>query len=165
MGVGELRPAPETPMPPPILVPAFSIAAEVAPALEVGPTPLGERRLIPILGGEVTGPRLTGKVLPGGTDYQSIRDAGLADIHARYVIETPAGARIYVENTGIRRGPPDLVARLRRGEVVDAAQIYFRTVPRFETASPDHLWLMRSIFVCVGTRLPDRVLLDVYELE
>ncbi len=152
-------------MPPPILVPAFSIAAEVAPALEVGPTPLGERRLIPILGGEVTGPRLTGKVLPGGTDYQSIRDPGLADIHARYVVETPEGARIYVENTGIRRGPPDLVARLRRGEPVDASQIYFRTVPRFETASPDHLWLMRSIFVCVGTRLPDRVLLDVYELE
>lgn len=152
-------------MPPPSLAHAFSIAAEVAPAIEVGATPLGERRLIPILGGEVTGPRLTGKVLPGGTDYQSIRDPGLADIHARYVIETPGGARIYVENTGIRRGPPDLVARLRRGETVDASQIYFRTVPRFETAAPDHLWLMRSIFVCIGTRLPDRVLLDIYELE
>ncbi len=152
-------------MPAPRLVPVFSIAAAVAPAVEVGVTPLGERRLIPILGGEVTGPRLTGTVLPGGTDYQSIRDEGLADIHARYVIETPEGARIYVENTGIRRGPPDLIARLRRGETVDAAQIYFRTVPRFETASPDHLWLMRSIFVCIGTRLPDRVLLDVYEVD
>ena len=151
-------------MPAPSLVPVFSIAAEVAPAVEVGMTPVGERRLIPILGGEVTGPRLSGKVLPGGTDYQSIRDAGLADIHARYVIETADGARIYVENTGIRRGPPDLIARLRQGEVIDASKIYFRTVPRFETASPEHLWLMRSIFVCVGTRLPDRVLLDIYEV-
>ena len=146
------------------LSPVFSIAADVAPAIEVGATPFGERRLIPILGGRVSGPRLTGKVLPGGTDYQSIRDEGLADIHARYVIETEAGSRVYVENTGIRRGPPDLIARLKRGEPVDPALIYFRTVPRFETGDPDLAWLMRSIFVCAGTRLPDQVLLDIYEV-
>ncbi|WP_439572586.1 DUF3237 domain-containing protein [Phreatobacter sp.] len=148
----------------PSLVPVFSVAAEVAPAIEVGPTPAGERRLIPILGGTVTGPRLTGTILPGGVDYQSIRDEGLADIHARYVIETDAGARVYVENTGIRRGAPELIARLKRGEPVDPALIYFRTVPRFETGAPELAWLMRSIFVCAGTRLPDRVLLDIYEL-
>jgi hypothetical protein len=143
---------------------AFTITAAVEPAIEVGPTPLGERRLIPITGGTVAGPRLSGIILPGGTDYQLVRDAGLAEIHARYVIEAPNGARIYVENTGIRRGPPDLIARLRRGEPVDAAQIYFRTVPRFETVAPEHAWLMRSLFLCAGTRHPDRVVLDVYEV-
>ncbi|MBL8568002.1 MAG: DUF3237 domain-containing protein [Phreatobacter sp.] len=146
------------------LRPVFSIAADVAPAIEVGATPLGERRLIPILGGRVSGPRLTGKILPGGTDYQSIRDEGLADIHARYVIETETGSRVYVENSGIRRGPSELIARLKRGEPVDPALIYFRTVPRFETGDPDLAWLMRSIFVCAGARLPDQVLLDIYEV-
>lgn len=148
----------------PSLVPVFSIAAEVAPALEVGPTPAGERRLIPIVGGTVSGPRLSGTILPGGVDYQSIRDEGLADIHARYVIETEAGQRVYVENTGIRRGPPELIARMKRGEPVDPSLIYFRTVPRFETGAPELSWLMRSIFVCAGTRLPDRVLLDIFEV-
>ena len=148
----------------PSLIPVFSIAVDVAPAVEVGATPLGERRLIPILGGRVSGPRLSGQVLPGGADYQSIRDEGLADIHARYVVETDAGSRVYVENTGIRRGPPELIARLKRGEPVDPALIYFRTVPRFETGDPALVWLMRSLFVCAGTRLPDRVLLDIYEL-
>jgi hypothetical protein len=146
------------------LLPVFSIAADVAPAVEVGPTPLGERRLIPILGGRVTGPRLSGVVLPGGTDYQSIRDEGLADIHARYVIETDSGARVYVENTGIRRGPPEFIAKLKRGEPVDPALIYFRTVPRFETGASEFQWLMRSIFVCAGTRRPNEVLLDIYEV-
>jgi hypothetical protein len=149
----------------PTLSPVFSIAADVAPAVEVGPTPLGERRLIPILGGRVSGQRLSGTILPGGVDYQSIRDEGLADIHARYVIETDAGIRVYVENTGIRRGPPDLIARLKRGEPVDPARIYFRTVPRFETGDPALGWLMRSVFVCAGARLPDQVLLDIYEVQ
>jgi len=52
------------------------------------------------------------------------------------VIETREGARVYVENTGIRHGPPEAMARLRRGEPVDPALNYFRTVPRFETSEP-----------------------------
>jgi hypothetical protein len=145
--------------------PLCRVIATVGPPLDVGQSAIGERRMIPIIGGKVEGERLSGIVLPGGTDYQLVRDEGLAEIHARYVIETTSGARIYVENTGIRRGPPDLIARLRRGETVDPAQIYFRTVPRFETAAPEFAWLMRSIFVCAGTRLPNEVHLDFFELK
>jgi hypothetical protein len=143
----------------------FTITAEVHAPVEVGLTPLGERRLIPIGGGTVEGPRLAGRVLPGGTDYQLIRDEGLADIHARYIIESAAGSRVYVENTGIRRGPPELIARLRRGEAVPPEDIYFRTVPRFETADPHLDWLMRSVFVAHGTRHPGSVVIEVFELR
>ncbi len=148
----------------PSLVHAFDIEALVAPPIEVGDTPLGARRTIPILGGRVSGPRLSGRLLEGGVDYQLIRADGLAEIHARYIIETEHGARVYDENTGIRHGPPEAMARLRRGEPVDPALIYFRTVPRFETAAPDLNWLQRAIFICTGARFPDRVALRFFEV-
>jgi hypothetical protein len=122
------------------------------------------RRVIPIRGGEVRGPRLRGRVLPGGADYQSIREDGLTDLHARYLIETEDATRIYVENSGIRRGPPELMEKLARGEIVDPALIYFRSAPRFETASPGYEWLMRSLFLCSGARYPDRVEMRFFEV-
>ncbi len=148
----------------PSLRPAFDVEAVVAPPIEVGDTPLGARRMIPILRGRVSGARLSGRLLEGGVDYQLIRADGLAEIHARYIIETDSGARVYVENTGIRQGPPEAMARLRRGEAVDPATIYFRTVPRFETAAPELAWLQRSIFVCAGARFPERVELRIFEV-
>lgn len=148
----------------PRLVHAFDVVARVDAPVEIGETPLGARRLIPILNGTVSGPRLAGKLIPGGVDYQIIRADGLADIHARYAIETPEGARVYVENTGIRHGPPEAMARLRRGEPVDPALIYFRATPKFETADPVLAWMMRAIFICSGARFPDRVVLRMFEV-
>ena len=148
----------------PTLVPVFDVIAEVAAPIEVGDTPQGARRMIPILGGRVSGPRLSGHLLEGGVDYQLIRPDGLAEIHARYIIETDGGARVYVENTGIRHGPPEAMERLRRGEPVDPALIYFRTVPRFETAAPDLAWLQRSIFICAGARFPQAVELRFFQV-
>jgi hypothetical protein len=142
----------------------FDVVAQVASPIEVGDTPQGARRTIPILSGRVSGPRLSGRLLEGGVDYQLIRPDGLAEIHARYIIETEGGARVYVENTGIRHGPPEAMARLRRGEPVDPALIYFRTVPRFETAAPELAWLQRSIFICAGARLPQAVELRFFEV-
>lgn len=148
----------------PKLVHAFDVEAEVEAPIEIGETPLGARRMILISRGRVSGPKLAGTLLPGGVDYQIIRPGGLADIHARYGIETPSGARVYVENTGIRHGPPEAMEKLRRGEPVDPAVIYFRATPRFETADPALSWMMRSIFVCSGARFPDRVLLRMFEV-
>jgi hypothetical protein len=148
----------------PRLIPLCLVKAEVGQPLDIGLSPLGERRMIPILCGTVEGARLNGRVLSGGTDYQLIRDEGLAEIHARYVIETTSGAMIYIENSGIRRGPPELIAKLRRGEDVDASLIYFRAAPRFETAAPEYAWLMRSLFLCTGKRYPSAVHLEFFEV-
>jgi hypothetical protein len=128
------------------------------------PIEIGRRRMIPIAGGEALGPRINGKVLPGGADYQIMRTDGVTDLHARYVIEVGERQLIYVENSGVRYGPPDLMEKLRRGEAVDPALIYFRTTPRFETAAPGYEWLTQNLFVCSGARFPDRVEMRFFQV-
>jgi hypothetical protein len=144
--------------------PIFTIHAELEAIMNLGQTPLGERRIINILGGPVRGPRLNGRVLPGGADWQIIRADGAADIQARYTIESDAGARILVDSEGLRHGPPDIMARLARGEDVDPALYYFRTLMRFETADPAVDWMNRTLAIAHGKREARAVRLDVYEV-
>jgi hypothetical protein len=145
--------------------PIFTIHAELADIMNLGRTPLGERRVIGILGGSVRGPKLQGRILPGGADWQLIRGDGAADISARYTIETDAGARILVSSDGLRHGPPDVMERLVRGDSVDPALYYFRTVMRFETAGASVAWLNRILALARGQREARAVRLDVYEVE
>ncbi len=144
--------------------PIFRVHAELADIVQLGRTPYGERRVINILGGRVEGPRLAGRILPGGADWQIIRPDGAADIQARYTIETAAGGRILVDSEGLRHGPPEVIARLARGEAVDPALYYFRTVMRFETADPATDWLNRILALARGRREQSAVRLDVYEV-
>lgn len=140
------------------------ISVLVGEPIEVGESVAGARRVIPILGGTVTGPRLSGRVMPGGADYQLIRKDGVTELDARYVIECNDTARIYVANTGLRHGPPEAMERMRRGEPVDPALIYFRTTPRFETGDTSYDWLTRHIFICEGVRRPSSVHLALFQL-
>jgi hypothetical protein len=153
-----------SPRPAPSLIPLGTLVAEVAAPIDVGEGPHGRRRVIPILGGTFTGERLSGRVLGGANDYQIIRSDGVLELQARYVIETASKDLIYVENTGLRDGPADLLAAQARGALVDPAKIYFRAFPRFETAAPAFQWLTRRLFVSAGARFPDRVELDFFEL-
>jgi hypothetical protein len=144
--------------------PIFTIHAELADIVTLGRTPYGERRVVGILGGTVRGPRLAGRILPGGADWQIVRSDGATDISARYTIETDQGARIMVQSDGLRHGPPEVIARLVRGESVDPALYYFRTVMRFETADPATGWLNRILALARGQREANAVRLDVYEV-
>ena len=143
--------------------PIFRVRAELADILTLGRTPYGERRVINILGGRVEG-KLSGRILPGGADWQIIRADGAADIQARYTIETEAGARVLVASDGLRHGPPDVMARLAGGETVDPSLYYFRTVMRFETADAQTDWLNRILAIAYGAREQNAVKLDVYEV-
>ena len=145
--------------------PIFTIYAELEGITSLGRTPYGERRVVGILGGTVRGPKLNGRILPGGADWQIIRTDGAADIKARYIIETDDGARIMVTSEGLRRGPPDVMERLARGDNVDPAHYYFRTVMRFETSDPAVDWLNRILALARGQRETRAVRLDVYEVE
>jgi hypothetical protein len=151
-------------VPTPGLVHVADLVVRVAEPIEIGRISGNLRRMIPIVGGEVLGPRIIGKVLPGGADFQIMRADGVTDLHARYVIEIEAGQLIYVENSGVRYGPPELMEKVRRGEAVDPALIYFRSTPRFETAAPGCEWLMRNLFVCSGARFPDRVEMRFFQV-
>jgi hypothetical protein len=144
--------------------PIFTIRCELANIVDLGPAPFGHRRVVNILGGPVTGAKLTGRVLPGGADWQIVAADGCLDIHARYTIESDAGALIQVDSKGLRTGPPDVLARLGRGEDVDPSLYYFRTVMRFETAHPSTEWMNRILAIAKGAREKNAVRLDVYEV-
>ena len=148
--------------------PQFDFVAEVnatvAPPQLVGAGPAGERRIVPILGGRVSGPRIEAEILPGGADYQLIRADGVAEIEARYTLKLADGALIYVVNRGLRHAAPEDMARLLRGEPVPPERVYFRTTPVFETAAPSHAWLMRSLFLGLGERRPDAVRVRIFAL-
>jgi len=137
----------------------------LAPAQELGEAPLGRRRIIPITGGRFRGERLSGRVLPGGADWQVVCADGLAQLEARYTLETEDGALVYVRNVGLRHGPPGILAKLAAGAPVDPSLYYMRTTPSFETGAERYRWLNRIVCVASGARRKDSVELDVYEVK
>jgi hypothetical protein len=143
---------------------AFEIAVEVGTPLDLGQTQNGHRRIIPILGGLVSGPLLNGRILPGGADWQILRPDGAADLDARYTIQTDGGALIYAVNRGLRHGPAEVLQRLNRGEQVDPGSYYFRSGAAFETSAPEYAWMTRSIIVGVGERYPNKVVIRFWQL-
>ncbi|MGE0875716.1 MAG: DUF3237 domain-containing protein [Burkholderiales bacterium] len=147
------------------LEPLFSARITLAPIRDLGDTPAGHRRIIDITGGTFSGSRLSGRVLPGGADWQVIRADRVAFLEARYTLETTDGALIYVRNIGYRHAPPDVLERLMRGEDVDPALYYMRTTPLFETSAARYAWLNRIICVGSGARRPAGVELDFYEVR
>ncbi|HYF18657.1 MAG TPA: DUF3237 domain-containing protein [Ramlibacter sp.] len=133
------------------------LAVQVGVPIEVGRTPRGVRRMIPILGGQARGDGWTANVLPGGADYQVIVSDTLAELQAHYVMETDAGDRIYVRNQAIRSAPAEVTAKLIRGEPVDPSLVYFRCFPALETASRALGWVNERLFVGSGVRRPAQV--------
>ena len=142
------------------------LKAEIAleAPLELGDTPLVRRRIIGIRGGRFSGERLSGRVLAGGADWQVIRADGVADLDARYTLETSDGALIYVRNRGYRHGPPEVLKRMSLGEDVDPSLYYMRTTPSFETGDQRYAWLNRMVCVATGARRPAAVELEVFEI-
>jgi hypothetical protein len=140
------------------------IEANVAATRDLGATPHGRRRIVPILGGTVRGPRLEAEILPGGADWQIVRADGVVELVARYSIRTRDGIEIAIVNRGLRRAPPEVMERLARGEAVDPALVYCRTVPQFEAPAGAYAWLNCSIFVASAERRPDAVRIAVSEL-
>jgi hypothetical protein len=143
----------------------FKAEISLAPPQELGETPQGRRRIVPITGGSFAGERLSGRVLPGGADWQVIRPDGVAHLDARYTLETADGVLIYVRNEGYRHGPPDVMRQLAAGAQVDPASYYMRTVPRFETGGARYAWLNNVVCVASGARRAAAVELDVYEVK
>ena len=142
------------------LEPLFKAEITLAPPLE-----LGSRRIINITGGRFSGARLSGRVLPGGADWQVIRADGVADLDARSTLETSDGALIYVRNHGYRHGPAEVLKKIAAGENVDPALYYMRTSPLFETGDARYAWLNRIICVGTGARRPAAVELEIWEVK
>ncbi|MDO8457373.1 MAG: DUF3237 domain-containing protein [Burkholderiaceae bacterium] len=139
------------------------VAAPIEAGNIIGLNSRGRRRIIPITGGTVSG-QLTGRVLPGGADFQIVVSETTADLDARYILELDNGEHVFVQNRALRRGSAADIAKLVRGEPVAPEAIYFRCVPTFEVSSPELTWLTQSIFVGTGARFPDHVQLSLFRL-
>jgi Protein of unknown function (DUF3237) len=149
----------------PLLSPVFSAKVTLSPPIELGNVDDKRKRFIPITGGTLTGPRLSGVVLPGGGDWQAIHEDGLTEIFARYSLKANDGTVIAVSNPGVRVASPDIIKRLAAGEDVDPSLYYFRTTPTFDVAAGPHDWLRRKVFVARGIRRPDHVLIDFFQVD
>jgi hypothetical protein len=150
-------------LPDPRLTEVYRLEATLGPPLELGEVVGGRRRIVPLTGGTFSGPELNGTLLPGASaDWQLIQADGTALGDIRYTLQTEAGELLYVQSRSVRHGPPEVLARLGRGEDVDASEYTFRTSTQIETAAPDLGWLNRGIFVSVGGRSADGVVYETY---
>ena len=157
-------PAPDLSLPEPSLSFAFEVVVDVAPAARVG-GPAGSEQLwvVPILGGTVAGPRLSGTVVPGGADWFTDRD-GVVSLDARYVLESDDGALVAVHNVGFWRASDEVTARLDSGEPVDEREYYYRTSASFVTESPALRWLTETVVVGLARQHGPRISIRFFAL-
>ena len=150
-------------LPDPRLTEVYRLEATLGPPLELGEVVGGRRRIVPLTGGTFSGPELNGTLLPGASaDWQLIQADGIALGDIRYTLQTEADELLYVQSRSVRHGPPEVLARLARGEDVDPSEYTFRTSTQIETSAPDLGWLNRGIFVSVGGRSADGVVYETY---
>jgi hypothetical protein len=142
----------------------MNLAVDVGEIVSMGEGPLGERRIVAIVGGTFEGPQLRGEVLSGGADWQIVRRDGVLDLDARYALKEAGGGVVRVTSQGYRHGPPDVLAALARGDAVEPSKYFFRTVMRFETGAPGLEWLNQTIALATAERKARKVLLSAYRV-
>jgi Protein of unknown function (DUF3237) len=153
-------------LPEPRLTRVYRLKATLGQPLDLGDVAQGHRRIVPQTGGTFTGPELNGKLLPGASaDWQLVLSDGTTFGDIRYTLQTDAGELLYVQSRGVRHGSAEVLARLARGEDVDANEYTFRTSTQIETAAPRLDWLNKGIFISVGGRQADGVIYETYLVE
>ena len=150
-------------LPDPSLTRVYRLEATVGEPLELGDISQGRRRIVPLTSGTFAGPELNGRLLPGSSaDWQTVLPDGTALGDIRYTLKTDEGDLLYVQSRGVRHGSADVLARLTRGEDVDASEYTFRTSTQIETAAPRLDWLNKGVFISVGGRRPGAVIYETY---
>ncbi len=140
--------------------------ATLGTPLDLGEVAQGRRRILPQTGGIFTGPELNGKLLPGASaDWQIVLPDGTSFGDIRYTLQTDRGDLLYVQSRGVRHGSAEVLARLGRGEDVDAGEYTFRTSTQIETAAPELDWLNKGVFISVGARQAPGVIYETYLVE
>ena len=151
-------------LPQPKLDHVCDLTVSLDPIREMGQGRAGQRRIIPIVGGTVTGPRLQGTILNLGADWQTVFDSGLAELDTRYAMETHDGALIEIRNYGFRHGPKEVLEAVARGEDISPDAYYMRTHARLETGDERYNWVNQTLFLGVGARKQTSVLVRLYAI-
>ena len=142
----------------------LGLKAQVSIVQVIGETPAGYRRIGVVTGGTFEGPKLSGKVLTGGSDWQFLHADGSALLDVRMVLETDDGATIGLTYRGVRHGPPEVLAKVNAFEHVDPSQYYFRTAAQFETAHEKYRWLNYIIAIGTGDRPPEGPIYHLHQV-
>lgn len=153
------------PLKTPILEHVCDLTVDLSVPREMGRGRGGLRRIIPIVGGTVKGPRLNGTILNIGADWQTVFADGMAQLDTRYSFETGDGAIIEIVNFGHRHGSADVVARVAAGRKVDPNEYYMRTHARLETGDPRYEWVNKALFLGTGARLKESVIMSLFEIK
>jgi len=150
-------------LPDPRLIKIYRLEITLGQAWDLGDVAQGRRRIIPHVDGTFTGPEINGKLLPGASaDWQIVMADGTALGDIRYILQTDRGDLLYVQSRGVRHGSAEVLARLGRGEDVDAGEYIFRTSTQIETAAADLDWLNKGVFISVAGRQPGGVIYETY---
>ena len=144
--------------------PLFVFQIEVKPPSIIGATPGYDRRIGEIVGGRFEGGRLRGKILSGGSDWQSLRSDGATTLNVRLVMQTDDAALIGMTYLGVRHGPKEVLDRIARGENVNPSEYYMRATPYYETASDKYGWLNRIVSVAYGHRVAGGAIYQVFQI-
>lgn len=142
-----------------------NLNVELGPIQELGIGRSGRRLIVPIIGGRVEGPEISGQILPIGADWQTIFAEGLAQLDARYAFETNDGALIEIVNYGHRFGPQETMRLIAAGETVAPDSYYMRTQARLETGDPRYDWVNRKLFVGTGARTKSSVIVSLFIID
>jgi len=146
------------------IAPLFIFQIQVKPPSIIGATPGHDRRIGEISGGSFEGEKLRGRILSGGSDWQSLRADGATTLNVRLVMETDDGALIAMTYLGMRHGPKEVLDRIARGDKVSPTEYYMRATPYYETASEKYSWLNRIVSVAYGHRMAGGAIYQVFEV-
>jgi Protein of unknown function (DUF3237) len=150
-------------LPDPRLSKVYRLEATLGVPLDFGVLAQGHRRIVPLTGGTFSGPEISGELLPGASaDWQIVLSDGTSSGDIRYTLQTDSGDLLYVRSRGVRHASTDVLARLERGEDVDASEYTFRTSTQIETAARQLDWLNKGVFISVGGRRPRGVIYETY---
>ncbi|GAA1873472.1 DUF3237 domain-containing protein [Brevibacterium marinum] len=150
---------------PPGLSYLATIDVDVDAPITIGSTVDGLRKVVPIRGGRVSGPGLSGDVLDAGADFQQYPTDTVAHLAADYVLRTDDGHHVLVENRALRTGSSSDLSKLMSGEHVDPGRIYFRCVPRLSAdRSGPYAWMSDVLFIGSGVRSPNGVRIDIFQV-
>src|SRR5438128_11948520 len=114
----------------------MTLQVVVEGAQKIGAVPHGTRVTAPISGGRFEGPRLRGRVVPGGGDWTLLRTDGVLELDLRVTLETEDGALIHMTSFGLRHGAAEVTAALGSRDRVEPSAHYFPTPARFQTSHP-----------------------------
>ena len=143
----------------------LSLDVDLAAIVSIGDTPAGDRLVAPVAGGSFAGERLSGMVLPGGSDWVTRRADGNSMIDVRLVLQTKDGATLGLTYQGRFLGAAATMQRFVAGLAVDAGDFSLQTVAKFETGDARYAWLNDTIVIGVGEQADSGPAYQLYEID